>query len=116
MADRSNRPAPMSVRKLCEPLPDTIRCEGSSAWRISPIRLNVLIDSRDQWDLTIDEQLAYYRLLELGRINTCLQNCSRNRMIGFCRRFLKTPKSKEGFSRVSCGISIPTPMGSLFTH
>jgi hypothetical protein len=57
--------------------------------------LNVLIDARDQWDITLDEQLAYYGLLGTRPHQYIPPGLLKGEGDGFCRRFLKTPEEQK---------------------
>lgn len=57
--------------------------------------LNVLVDSQDQWDLTLEEQLARYRLLCTLPHQYIPPQLLTGRGEGFCRRFLKTPSEQK---------------------
>ena len=64
------------------------------------VPLNVMTDSRDEWDLTLEEELAYYRLLATTPHQYIPPDLLTGQSQGFCHRFLKTPEEqKQAFDR-----------------
>ena len=57
--------------------------------------LNVLTDSKDEWDITLPEELAYYHLLATTPHQFLPPNLLTAHGDGFCQRFLKTPEEQK---------------------
>jgi hypothetical protein len=57
--------------------------------------LNVLTDSKDEWDLTLAEELAYYHLLATTPHQFIPPDLLIGQGKGFCHRFLKTPEEQK---------------------
>ena len=57
--------------------------------------LNVLTDARDEWDLTLPEELAYYHLLATTPYQYIPSELLTGQGKGFCPRFLKTSEEQQ---------------------
>lgn len=57
--------------------------------------LNVLTDSKDEWDLTVQEELARYHLLATTPHQFLPPDLLTSHGDGFCQRFLKTPEEQR---------------------
>lgn len=88
--DSRDSPRANELRKALRAITGYAPLEGKLGLADFSDPLNVLIDSRGQWDLTLDEQLAYYRLLGTRRHQYLPSELLTRQGEGFCRRFLKT--------------------------